>query len=124
MTAIVLDAGALIALERSDRRVVRWLALAYTRNQPVTTSSAAVAQVLRDPARQVALVRALRAVGEQPLDQEVARAIGPLLARTGTSDVVDAAVALLAHDGDVVFTSDPGDLARLTEGRKVGIRAV
>lgn len=122
--AIVLDAGALIALERTDRRIVRWLARAYTRNEPVITSSAVVAQVLRDPARQVVLAQVLRGVGEQPLDREAARAIGPLLARTGTRDVIDAAVAVLASDGDVIYTSDPGDLARLTEARRVAIRAV
>lgn len=104
--------------------MVGWLARAYTRNEPVVTSSAAVAQVLRDPARQVALERVLRGVREQPLDHKAARAIGPLLARTGTADVVDAAVALLARNGDVIVTSDPRDLARLTEGRNVGIRAV
>jgi hypothetical protein len=27
--------------------------------------------------------------------------------------VIDAAVVLLAHDGDTVLTSDPGDLAAL-----------
>jgi hypothetical protein len=36
-----------------------------------------------------------------------------LLAKTGSSDVLDAAVVLLAADGDTVLTSDPADLTRL-----------
>ncbi|MEZ5410349.1 MAG: hypothetical protein R2761_20125 [Acidimicrobiales bacterium] len=83
-----------------------------------------MAQVLRDPGRQVALTRALRSVQEDPLDGEAARAIGRLLARTGTADVVDAHVALLARAGDEIITSDPDDLARLTAGRPVRIRPV
>lgn len=120
----VLDAGALIAMERTDRSLVRRLVVAQADNVPLVTSSAAVAQVLRDPARQVALTRALRSVQENPLDEEAARAIGPLLARTGTADVVDAHVALLAGAGDEIITSDPDDLARLTAGRPVRIRPV
>ncbi len=120
----VLDAGALIAMERIDRAVARRLVVAQADNVPLITSSAVVAQVLRDPARQVALTRALRAVTEAPLDGEAARAIGPLLARTGTVDVVDAHIALLAGAGDEIITSDPADVARLTAGRPVRIRPV
>ncbi len=120
----VLDAGALIALERTDREVLRRLVVAEAENIPLITSSAVVAQVLRDPGRQVALARALRGVQEDPLDGEAARAIGPLLARSGTVDVVDAHVALLAHAGDEILTSDPADLERLTAGRPVRIRPV
>ncbi|MDH4362639.1 MAG: hypothetical protein OEY70_00955 [Acidimicrobiia bacterium] len=124
MMRYVLDAGALIAVERADRRVVRRLARAKVKNIPIVTSSAAVAQVLRDPARQVPLARVLQGVAEAPLDWEAARAIGPLLARAGTADVVDAHVALLAHAGDEILTSDPADLERLTAGRPVRIRPV
>jgi predicted nucleic acid-binding protein len=122
--ALILDAGALIALERRDRRVIGRLALAHREAEPVVTPSAAVAQVLRDPGRQVVLERALRGIEERALDHEAARAIGRLLARVGTNDVVDAAVAVAAGPGDVVLTSDPVDLAALTRGRPVRIIAV
>jgi hypothetical protein len=36
-----------------------------------------------------------------------------LLARTGTSDAIDAALICLASDGDDIVTSDPGDLRDL-----------
>jgi len=120
----VLDAGALIAMERIDRALARRLLVAQADNVPLITSSAVVAQVLRDPARQVALTRALRGIKEEPLDEVAARAIGPLLARTGSTDVVDAHLALLAGAGDEIITSDPEDLARLTAGRPVRIRPV
>ena len=120
----VLDAGALIAAERAERSVIRRLARAKVKNIPIVTSSAAVAQVLRDPARQVPLARVLQGVDETPLDWEAARAIGPLLARTGTADVVDAHVAMLAGAGDEIITSDPRDMARLTAGRPVRILPV
>ena len=38
-----------------------------------------------------------------------------LLAQTKTSDVVDAAVALLAKDGDEILTSDVRDLRPLVK---------
>jgi len=120
----VLDAGALIAMERIDRALARRLLVAQADNVPLITSSAVVAQVLRDPARQVALTRALRGIKEEPLDEVAAQAIGPLLARTGSTDVVDAHLALLAGAGDEIITSDPEDLARLTAGRPVRIRPV
>ena len=49
------------------------------------------------------------------LDEALGRRIGLLLARSKTSDVVDAAVALLARDGDELLTSDAGDLRRLVK---------
>ena len=53
------------------------------------------------------------------------RAAGVLLARARRSDVIDAAVVLLAaDDGDVVITSDPLDLAVLAEAAGVDIELV
>jgi hypothetical protein len=45
-----------------------------------------------------------------------------LLGRAGIADPVDATVALLAGPGDRIFTSDPGDLAKLVDA--AGCRAV
>jgi hypothetical protein len=38
---------------------------------------------------------------------------GVLLGKTRTTDVVDAAVVVLAVAGDCILTSDPDDMARL-----------
>jgi len=48
-----------------------------------------------------------------PLDQALGRRAGVLLAQSGATDVVDAAVVLLAGDDDEILTSDPRDLTLL-----------
>lgn len=109
---LVLDAGALIAFERGDRRVVRLLELATQ----VLVPAAVVGQVWRNPARQLRLVRLLRADGVEvmPLTFAGASAAGHLCGATGTADVTDATVVLVARQHDaVVATSDVGDLRRL-----------
>ncbi len=112
---VVLDAGALIAVDRADRRVIRLLELADDIHVP----AGALAQAWRNPARQVRLVRAVASEGivVHPLDGVSARAAGQLCAATATSDVVDATVVLLARIVDgVTVTSDSDDLRRLDPG--------
>jgi hypothetical protein len=49
-----------------------------------------------------------------PLDGRHAQAVGALLARTGTSDIIDAHVVICAQTaGYAVITSNPLDLKRL-----------
>ncbi len=115
MAAIVFDAGALIAIDRGDRQVGVLLEVAAQRGTETITSSACVAQVWRDPARQAKLTRALGGFLESPLDARAARRCGLLLALSGTSDIADADLALLAQDGDTVVTSDPDDIKRLLD---------
>jgi hypothetical protein len=126
MAALVFDAGALIALERGDRTVVALLALAALQGTEAITSSAVVAQVWRDPTRQARLTRALGGLLEFPLDALAARRCGLLLATAGTSDIADAALALLIQDGDTVLTSDPHDIEHLLQitGTDARIRTV
>ena len=52
---VVLDAAALIAVERADRRMIRLLELA----EEVHVPAGALAQAWRNPARQVRLGRVL-----------------------------------------------------------------
>lgn len=113
--AVALDAGALIALPTARGRAL--LRAISERDHPVVISAGALAQVIRDPARQALLsrlvVRANTIVA--PLDRAAAIACGILLARTGTADVVDAHVVLSAHEhrAQVIVSSDPLDLRRL-----------
>ena len=83
------------------------------------TSSAVVAQVWRDGRRQVNLTRVLTGVDIAPLDDVAAKRVGELLAATGTTDIADAHLALLARPGDVVLTSDLTDIAVLLAARRV-----
>ena len=123
MTEVVLDAGALIAVERHRSVLVRdLLRLALRGEVRLVTSSAVVAQVWREPARQARLARVLRvdAVREVALDPVAGRAIGRRLAGRVPTDVVDGHVAELADRPDVVsvLTSDVGDLAALGVARE------
>jgi predicted nucleic acid-binding protein len=112
---VVLDAGALIALDRGVATVRGYVLLADRSKVTLSTSSAVVAEVWRGGGRQARLARFLGSdlVAEIPLDPEAGRRIGMLAAAVGSKDVVDGHVALLALDRDaVVLTSDPHDIAR------------
>ncbi len=74
--------------------------------------------------RQALLSRALDGVDVRGLDQALGRAAGQLLADTRASDVVDAALVLLADDGDRVVTSDQDDLATLAAAAGLDIELV
>jgi hypothetical protein len=126
VAAIVFDSGALIALERGDRRIAVLLDEAAAGGVEAVTSSACVAEVWRDPARQARLTRALAGFQERSLDPAAARACGTLLASTRTSDIADVALSGLARDGDTILTSDPHDIARLLGARGIDaqVRAV
>lgn len=114
---LCLDAGALIALERGDARVRALLRDAIARGAEVDVPTTVVAQVWRGGGpRQARLAALLAADGlAQPtLDAETARAVGHVCGRTGTSDVVDAHVAVHAVARRLaVVTSDPEDIVAL-----------
>jgi len=109
----VLDAGAFLAVERGDRHVVALIARERRSGRIPLTHGGVVGQVWRGDARQVPLARLLAGVEVAALDAALGRRAGALLARAARSDVVDAALVLLAGDGDEILTSDPGDLADL-----------
>ncbi len=116
MSVLVLDAGALIAFERNERRIVTLLARALERELSLVVPAGVVGQVWRDGRRQARLARLLATdeVEVEALDDTRARAAGQLCGVKGTSDVIDAAVVLSARARSCkIVTSDPGDLARL-----------
>lgn len=111
---LVLDAGAFLAVERGDREVVALVKRERLRGRVPVTHGGVVGQVWRGgTGRQVGIARLLGGVEVAPLDAALGRRAGVLLARTGTSDVTDAAVVLLAADNDEILTADPDDLATL-----------
>lgn len=117
--ALVLDTGALIAIDRRNRALGALLRVAQRNALPVRTSTAAVAQVWRDGSRQANLARVLAGVDQGDLDRPAARKVGELLGPSSTADVVDGHVALVTASGDHLLTSDPDDLAHLLETRQV-----
>ena len=121
--SLLLDAGALIALEKRNRLIGATLELARRERIPVRTSAGVVAQVWRGGPRQANLARVLGGVQTIAVTLDAAKQVGVLLG-TGPRDVIDAHVALLAHDGDYLLTSDPADLRRLLKRRGVTARIV
>lgn len=129
MNTLVLDTGALIALDRNDRTA--WAALrdAVTADDNIRVPSGAIAQAWRDGARQVLLARALSHCDEVALAGSFARASGLLCGRASTADVIDASVALTVAgaartENVAVLTSDPDDIRHLLSILNVEARVV
>jgi hypothetical protein len=122
---LVLDAGAFVALERGDLATWERLRNALDDDDPPVSHGGVVAQVWRGSGpRQALLARALSAVDVVPLDEELGRRAGVLLARSGGRDGIDAAVVALARDGDIVVTSDQADIAVLVVAARRRIEVV
>lgn len=116
MSGLTLDAGALIAFDRNDRRVVAIVARALELEQKLAVPTGVIGQAWRDGRKQARLARLLAShvVMIEPLDDERARAAGQLCGVTRTADVIDASVVLCAREhGHGVATSDPDDIVRL-----------
>jgi len=116
VNGITLDAGGLIALDRNDRRVLALLARAVEVGDRITIPATALAQAIRNPARQSRLSRLIRQAGTDlvALDGRDATAVGLLLGRTGTADIADAHVVVCARRfGQAIVTSNAKDLKRI-----------
>lgn len=123
--SLVLDAGALVAIERGDVTVMTRVKEDLLANLVPSTHGGVVAQVWRGGrGRQARLARFLPNVRVEPLDEELGKRAGVLVGKARTADVVDAAVVLLATDGDVILTSDPEDLLHLAETAGLDVEIV
>jgi hypothetical protein len=122
MAGVTLDSGGLIAVDRSDRRVVVLLARARETGSRITVPATALAQAIRGPERQARLARLVRQPTTDivPLDRVDATNVGRLLAASGTADVVDAHVVICSRRAhQQVVTSDPDDLRVLDPAIRV-----
>lgn len=122
MSGLTLDAGALIAFDRSARTVVAIVSRALELGVGLAVPAGVVGQVWRDGARQARLARLLasRAVEVVALDDERSRAAGQLCGVTRTSDVIDASVVMCARArGHGVLTSDVDGLKRLDPSLRI-----
>jgi predicted nucleic acid-binding protein len=113
---VTLDAGALIALDRNDRRVIALVARAVLTGARITVPACALAQALRRPAQQARLARLARqpSTDLMVLDGPAATSVGLLLAASRTADIADAHVVVCARrTGQAIVTSDATDIRRL-----------
>jgi hypothetical protein len=122
---LVLDAGALVAVERGDRDVVALIVRERRHGRAPITHAGVVGQVWRGGrGRQANLTRLLAGVEVRALDDALGRRAGILLGRARRNDVVDAALVLLAADGDEILTADAGDLAPLAAAADLHVDVV
>lgn len=122
---LVLDAGALLAIERHDRGTIALLAMERRSGRSPLTHAGVLGQAWRGGrGRQANLARFLPALLIVPLDEELGRRAGVLLGRARRSDVIDAALVLLSTHGDTILTSDARDLSPLAEAAGLDVDLV
>ena len=125
MSALVLDAGAFVAVDREHRAMVARLRVAQRDGLELRSTGVVITQVWRDPAgRQASLARLLKAVDIKAVDEGLGREAGVLLGRAGTEDAVDASVVAVSATGDRIVTSDSGDIRRLVSASERSILVV
>lgn len=118
---LVLDAEGLVKLAAGHKTALSLARDAFDRSGSVVTAASSLAEVLRGGSRDAGLHRVLNKITVVPIDRDHGRAAGELLGRSGLSghkyalDALLAAVALDQPRPVVLLTSDPDDLARLTE---------
>lgn len=109
--SLLLDAGAFVAVERGDRDIVALVKRERLANRVPVSHGGIVGQIWRGGSgRQAEVARLLAGVDVKPLDEELGKRAGVLLARSRGDDAIDAALIALSTDGDDVLTSDPADL--------------
>jgi hypothetical protein len=114
VAGLTLDAGALIAYERSDERVREILAVAYSRGLVPTIPAVALAEVWRGDAKDARVARLLKACSIEALDERLARAAGRLRRATPGADAIDACIVVgVSERGDTIATSDTEDMRML-----------
>jgi predicted nucleic acid-binding protein len=118
---LVLDAQGIIRLAEADKSVFAWARRTDALGGDIVTAASTLAEVLGGSARDARIHRILRRVTVVDIDKSVGRKAGELLSATGMSgqrrtvDALLAAVALAQRRPVILLTSEPDDLARLTE---------
>ncbi len=123
--SVILDAGALVAIERGDPRAWAILRRELAAGRAPVTHGGVIGQVWRGgTGRQARLASALDGIHVRALDDDLGRRAGVLLAEARRSDVIDAALVLLAEAGDEIYTGDVGDLGPLVSASGADIDLV
>lgn len=117
--SVITEIGQALAVSRNDRSMIARLLAAHEEGDELRTHAMVVAQVWRDArGRQAQLPMLLATIDVVSIDDELGRRCGELLGKAGASDPIDAAVVLVARDGDVIVTSDPDDIRHLARAAR------
>lgn len=110
---VTYDAGALVAAESNDRGLWALHRRALERGLRPVVPAGVLGQTWRG-GPQAQLSRLLKGCRVEDLTEARARAAGVACGRAGSTDVVDAAVAVGAiARGDLVVSSDVDDITRI-----------
>lgn len=115
---LVLDTGALIALERGDARARAQLGAASRRGYAIVVPVLVVMEALEHARSPVRLNQVLAALdAELPLLPATARQVAGFKSRARVASDTDAVVVLeaLAVPGSAILTGDPDDIHALLE---------
>jgi hypothetical protein len=125
MSALVLDAGALVAADRGVRTLAAKLRIAQRSGLELRTTGVVIAEAWRDPhGRQANLARLLKAVDVRAVDRSLGQAAGVLLGESGCTNAADATIVAIASAGDRILTSDPRDIRKLVSAARRAIHVV
>lgn len=112
MRTLTFDTGALIALERNRQRMRDILTRALEASVVITVPTPVIGEWWRG--RSDIRDAILASVEVEPLSERLAKLAGEAVGAVRGAALVDAIVmASAASRGDVVYTSDVGDLERL-----------
>lgn len=119
--SVILDSQGLVKLAMGDFRARAFVRDAIARKAEVVTAATTLAEVLRGRPADAAIHHALARVSVLPITEGDGRAAGELLGRVGLDghrcalDALLAVIALAQPRPAVLLTSDPADLAQLTD---------
>ena len=126
MSGVTYDTGALLAAEAGSQRMWKLHDGFLDQKRAVYVPAAVLAQAWRG-GPQAKLSRLLNGCEVEALGEKEARKTGAACKAGQTADVVDASVVIGALSrGDIVITSDPGDLGRIADalGQRLTIQGV
>ena len=113
---LILDTGALIALERGSELVVAMTKQVGKLGAEPVIPASALAQAWRGGPRSARLAKLIEGSEIDILSEERAKEIGVRLGARGGSDIADAHVVCCATERQAaVATSDRGDIEALVE---------
>jgi predicted nucleic acid-binding protein len=110
---VMLDTGALLALERGQQSIRKVHRLAIEEGYPLVTTTPCVAEWWRKGRREKVRAAILRTLLLEPPDAHVARLAGAAIGVVAAGVVDALLMAAASLRGDTVYTSDLDDLDRL-----------